>query len=1439
MKRIFSDIPEDKNQEVDQTEFLVSLGGSRGSDWADLLESDRILIISEAGAGKTFECRSQQESMWQAGEPAFFLELAELAKANVREMLSPTEENRFDAWRSAQSERATFFLDSYDELKLTQGSFEQALKRLAKAIDGQLGRVRIIITSRPIPIDQDRFRQILPIPEAAEDGANGVAFADIVMNGRRKKANDDSPPPWRNVALMPLTDEQIRDMVQSEGITNPDALIADIRKRNAEEFVRRPQDLIELCADWRVNRRIRTHREQVSSNIKIKLAARTDRKEAAPLSVTKAIDGARRLALAALLTRKLTLRHSAAADRGDSTQAALDPARILPDWTPDERTTLLERALFGFASYGRVRFHHRSVIEYLASERITALIARGMSIKAAKRLLFATTAQGDEVVKPSMRPVAAWMALDNDGIFEQVRRRDPETLLNHGDPESLRSSQRVEALQAFVERYGAGGWRGLQVPGIQIHRFATPELAADIKLLWDSIENPEVREILLNVIGAGNITDCADIAYRVATNSNVSYGERVDAIDALATLLDDRLDCITESMTPGSTIWPDRIIRWTAIRLFPQQLSIQRLCQLLGKIDANACTTDECSWQLVKIIENSKFPDDALEELRAGLTELVSEGLSWNNEWPHITSKRKGLVLVLAAICERQLQQQPVTKQLIASIVIALRLMNRDSGRQDEAKELRDAIGKSGLQNRMAAFEADDLLMQHLRPLSDSSKRFIETAWNGPIDLSTSQDKEWVRGILADPAVASDKRAVMLEAAIRMWDGTGVERDYLATLQPLVADIPELVERVNTRPQLPAANPEQKKLEAKLSRQRQQDRRRTKKAHESWIKFWREVADHPNAVFAPNRAKSTAWDLWKAMERAGQDSRAAGWNRRFIELNFGQATADRLRTTLMAAWRADRPTLRSERKEEEKNTYLVRWQLGLAAITAEAEDLMWATKLSPDEAALAARYAPLELNGFPIWLESLVRSHPSSVDAVLGVELSLELDEAFAPGSAPMTLQNIGHAALAVVSIFLPRLEKWLDTVLERTAHQYEMPSDSRLSQVIRILLEHGADDVRERLHAIAASQLANGLKIKSGYVWLPVLMRLAPSAGIEMFERAMSTLAIEARGEAVDWFNNLFGDRFGEIQVSQNLLAFTPEQLLRLTRVGFQHVRPCDDMDHQKSYSPDFRDRAERGRDVLLNMLLNTKGADGWTAKLSMIDDPLFAHLRDRAMMLARERSAEESDAATIDEDELVHLDGYNELAPPTSEDMFALLVDRVDDLDDVLLQDDSPRASWALIPDETTMRQVIARELGHAARSAYTVDQEAVTADNKETDIRLRSTGSGQQATIELKIGDKSRSGAELRSTLKEQLITKYMAPNNARSGCLLITVATSRRWDHPDTGEKLDLAGLIAMLNEEAKRLQQDLGGELRLFAKGLDLTPRLPTEKKKATEKIDIP
>lgn len=1436
IERGFQDIPDDRISEADQTAFLIGLGWREGSTWDDLLKSKRVLIVSEAGAGKTYECRTKQQELWAAGEPAFYVELANLARNNLRDLLSREEEVRFDAWRAAQSDVATFFLDSIDELKLSRGSFEQALKRLAKAIDGQLRRVRVIITSRPIPVDEQLFRQILPVPDEADETPTSEEFANSAMARRPKKSSEEQiARDWRNVALLPLSNAQIKHMAIKHGVTDPNALLADIRRRNAEEFVRRPQDLIELCADWREHRRIRSHYDQVASNIAVKLKPREDRPEKADLSADKALEGARRLALAATLSRKLTLRHSAEADRdGDPANAPLDPSSILHDWTQDERTALLERSLFGFASYGRVRFHHRSVIEYLAAKHLHALRQKGMPIKSIKRILFTTTMQGDIVVKPSLRPIAAWMALCDEAIFEEMLRYEPDVLLNQGDPESLSLVQRQRALQAYVDRHSTGSGRGLRVPSIQLQRLATTDLGSEVKRLWEGgIENHEIREILLNLVGLGKMTDCADIAYNAAIDAAASYGERIDALDALIQLSDPRLTAIHTSLADDAALWPNHLARAALLRLFPSLPSVEILCKTLGRVTEKKSSVGDISWNLPRLIGRVDLPPDRLDALRHGLTELAVEGIAWNEkEWPHLTSQRQFLLPALAAACLIQIQNGITTPEVMRSTALALLLADDKYGHSESAKQLATVLATAPADARRLVFEADDAFLQMHHPQPDAFKRYARLVFHGAAMHLGSADTKWVVASLADLGRPADERAMLLEAAIRLRDENIPWIDHLAALRLHVADLPELASHLDELAKPQKSDPEEQRWEREEARRQKQEERKGAKAHGSWIAFWREIIDHPDAVFAPDRSENTAWNLWRVMEGSGEESRASGWNRRFIERYFGRDVADRLRSALMAFWRKDRPTLRSERAEGEKDTYLTRWQFGLAGIAAEAEDPQWVEKLSGEQAKLALRYAPIELNGFPAWLEGFAAKHPAAVDTVLGSELTAELAEP-AVGRSGM-LQDIQYGVPGVARLFVPRLRTWLDEGRWRLGDgEDETARANRLRQVVQVLVQHGDAETVARVQALAKTELADGARDAIGGVWLPILMRLNPADGIDALEKILLPHPPAKFGPAADWFSALFGDRHGDGETYLSASAFTPQLLLRLARLAYQHIRPSDDMAREGgSFTPNTRDHAERGRSNILNALLSTAGPEGWAIKIKLVSDPLFADFRDWALATARERAAEEADSAVFAEADIVELDRYGELPPLTRDEMFTLMADRLDDIDDTLLRDDSPRAAWALIDDEKIMRQQIARELRSSANGAYTVDQEAVTADEKETDIRLRSTGSAHEAIIELKVGEKDRSAADLKATLKDQLVVKYMAAENCRAGCLLITIKTPRTWQHPETGATLNLAGLVDMLNEEAARIEREMGGSLRLIARGLDLQPRLSTERTKS-------
>lgn len=769
IERTFKNVSECDIGKADQHEFLVGLGWARGTTWQELLRSKRTLIISEAGAGKTYECQAQAKLLWDRGEPAFFVELASLARQPLLDLLSNEERERLDTWRASESNTATFFLDSIDELKLTVGTFRLALKNLKNAVDGKLDQARIIITTRPVPIDEKLVHEMLPVPEPPPAGSQEELFANLAMGQHRSRqapGDGTEVPDWRRVALIPLSEAQIGEFAQIHGVEKPQELLSELKRRDALKFARRPQDLIELCADWKVHKRIRSHRDQVGENVRVKLLPRDDRRELAELSPEKALEGASRLALALLVTRRMTIRHNAAADAAPQ-EAALEPSIILSDWKPDERKALLERPLFTFASYGRVRFHHRSVTEFLAAQRLLELRRRGMALSALRRLLCAET-RGRVIVRPSMRPVASWLALTERGIFELLRDHEPAVLLDEGDPESLTHEQRVQTLRAYVQRHGTGGWRGQSTSRIQIHRFASSELGAEIRRLWENgIENPEVREILLDIMAEGRISECAVIAHDVAWNANAWGGERISALDALIAVEDPRLGNIAQAIAAGGAPWHEDIVRNAVLRMFPRHLAVDQLCQILAWVNAQKNTIADLNWQLARLIEKLEFETSTLEALRNGLVGLVSDGLRWQKDWPHIVTNRPHLSSPLAATCLRGLATSRSDAWLHAS-VLALRIPDREHGSDEARTALKTQLQNLSADDNMRLFWVADSLGQSLHAVEDPRQRLVELIFHdGAMELRHDRDGPWVTQALGDTSRAPADRALLLQAAMQ------------------------------------------------------------------------------------------------------------------------------------------------------------------------------------------------------------------------------------------------------------------------------------------------------------------------------------------------------------------------------------------------------------------------------------------------------------------------------------------------------------------------------------------------------------------------------------------------------------------------------------------------------------------------------------------------
>lgn len=1413
------------------------------TNWDDLFKSDRIMLLSEGGTGKTHECTSQVKKIVGAGGVAFFIPLEELAQKRLPDILSPDDERLLQTWRSDEKSVAIFFLDSIDEMQLSHGKFHTALRNLNRDINGQLARAKIVVTSRPIAIDLSVFKQELPIPalkepEKIRDAA--TEFEELITGEARKaeqaaaKATKTEKPiePWRTVALLPLSGDEIKAIIIEKGVKDADALLAEIDRKRVWDFARRPQDLIEICAYWQANSSLGNRIQQIEQNIISKLVVVGVRKATSILPDDKAMEGAERIALGLALTRKKSIRLSDNSLDDQETDIALDPAIILSDWSATERNELLERPIFGISSYGRVRFHHRSVFEFLAAKRLFKLLKRGfMTISACKRLIFANK-YGLKVILPSMRPVAVWLSQWDDRIRSEVLFREPEALMDDGDPESFTIEFRGKILVEFVSQYGEGNWRGIRLPYDQVRRFADPSLSSTVKELWTrGFQNCDVKALIIQLIKHGQMSDCLDIARAVAYDPVSERSDRVAAVSALAAMdVEENMVTLVASILENGELWPNYVKSNLLEDLFPAHMSVDQFCQLLSQLETRRGDFGGVHWHFSGIVQAIEKDPATRLELQDGVANLILHAAKYDPEhWPYYRSRLAHLSEGLAAICCLDLKQDAnLSPVLLRACVIASRFDNDECRRSEAAKELELYFDKAPAGVRAALYQAESGFFFGLVPMNDSTRPEWMMIKQSIFRGLYSSDFEWIVSILRNPARTDNEQSVAFWLAVRLCRGDeGWINERVTTLRAAVGDKPILASKFEDYQKPFVEDPEVEKYNLKSkARKRAWDKKEAKRIAD-W-KQWREdVVSSPHGHFEMDRVNVTISDLWKVLKQApGQENRRTKWDKSIIAKSFSGEVADLAETAFQSFWRRQRVLLPFERSPDERDTTLYVWLHGLAGLYSEAaRDPEWASKLTSQEAETASRYIIVETDGIPAWADQLVKHWPAEMDATIGEALSFELNTIPQSGHS-FLLSAVSRASEVVQRFFQPRIWRWLRTFNVVASDEHEQARiyqelEVALAQQLR--LQEGRRNIA--LLELAKSRVRRGVGQSDAVLWINTILKLRPADGVDELRNAIGKLTGQQGYDFAKRFFAAIGAAYSTSVIPEvNSNAFAARHVLELLIMAYHYIKRIDDVDRSEggTYSPDARDNAQTGRSHLLNALLGKSGSEAWQAKIQLSQDPLFDDFKDRMLHIARMNAATEAESAPISDSQVRQIDKIGELAPADRDGMFQLMLDRLADLQhDLSHHELNEKNLLATISKETMMQQTLAKRLAEKANDAYKVDREAEVVDGKKTDIRLISTRGNQQAVIELKLGDKMRSANDLRTALRDQLVGQYMRHDNCKAGCLLITLAKPRTWKHPKTTAKLEFHELVAYLHVEAEAVCIEMGGHVRVAVVGLDL------------------
>lgn len=187
---------------------------------------------------------------------------------------------------------------------------------------------------------------------------------------------------------------------------------------------------------------------------------------------------------------------------------------------------LLSSAIFDEATYGRVKFHHRSVREYLAACWMKRRIKKGWPVQEAIDL-FAAAPFGELVLIPSRRWTLCWLATINANVREWVTNNFPEMIAFDGDPESWDELSTDRAFTAYLQRLKSGMRTDWHNDASEYRRVGRRLPSGRIASLLAEPNQPErVRVTLFSYAKFARLTDCAKVAFNIYQNEKKTDGER-------------------------------------------------------------------------------------------------------------------------------------------------------------------------------------------------------------------------------------------------------------------------------------------------------------------------------------------------------------------------------------------------------------------------------------------------------------------------------------------------------------------------------------------------------------------------------------------------------------------------------------------------------------------------------------------------------------------------------------------------------------------------------------------------------------------------------------------------------------------------------------------------------------------------------------------------
>ena len=1382
--------------------------------WSDLHKRRRVVILAEAGSGKSVELERQADLLTAQGKFAFYTTLQEVAQKGLDDAMSTASRAQLQRWRES-GEPAWFFIDSIDEAKFEKIRLDQALRKIADGMHGNEDRAFIVLSGRhtewEYEQDMARLAKALPIPEPEEVAQPELRTLIRSLLGYEKRSQVPAQETPLIVLMAPLDDEQMCVYATSKGVEDVEVFLTALRDANVLETARRPLDLDWLARHWRTHGRLGRFADMVAESLRERLQETdSDRRRHDPLNAEQATRGLERVGAALVFGRKQTIALSDAGASDARAGETLTIDAVLQDWSSKERVALLSRAVFDPAAFGRVRLHNDNegvVRSYLAAQWLLQLRGKSLSGRQLQGLLFAQS-YGVDLIRPSMQGTAAWLSIWDSDVACEVIRRDPALLFDAGDPASLPSSIRVRALRALVERYLAGQ----EVPLLRTSnptRFAQPDIAPTLRELWDAhSDHVEVRKLLLTLISVGALRECADIASSAVYGPLSDPGTLYLAGQALLAAGDpDQRRVYAEHIKRHAGEVPNEVLAAAIEALFPDFIDIEDLVAMFasGVLQDDSDSGHSLKWSCASLASRISSPAD-LDRLMRGLLGLDAATAPRDHMLPG--EKNDTLELLLAAAADRRLAvSRPDEAPEVAIDVVLLfseQLGIPRSSNDNLDKAVRRLHGS--MERRRAVFWRAAQTLSTSRTLQGKRPESLhEMAYAGwhpglqPVDL------EWLLEDGPSRESPSEQR-LAASAAMDLWAGQGRPDAMLARIEGASAECPEMRAVVDVWLSPPARAPELEESTRRLEEAMAESERQHAEREDSWVNFVEALRNDPDPLVkllppSPGEISQALFDLWQLLREANRErNRYSICSVAPLAELAGEKVADAFARSARLAWRERQPVLKSARPLGQRNMIGQLDLLGLAAVSIEAAtERSWTNSLSVEEAARAAQYATLEINELPPWIEGLADAWPTPVRDVLMAEVRSEID---IPGDETHrpTLDYIERGPESVARVMAEPV--W------REVESRDSLGPGQLRTLLSVARRGLGAETLPRANALAIERFSATDDPATAAQYLGFACAIDAPGATQALADKLATLDEAGQTTLVlHVLPQIIGSRFS--LTHGRAVELDMPTLLRLVRLAYRTVRMEEDNDRVNAgvYSPNLRDNAEDARSGAFNRLVGTPGRATFEALRLLENEPGFPVHKARLELLERDRAALDSEASAWAGGDALLFERRWEKAPVTGRELQMLAIERLADIQhDLLHADFAQGPTVCALPDEAAVQSWLADRLRLAQGWSYTVEREPETVDAKKPDIVITAREGAAKLPVEIKVAE-SWTIEQLEVALEVQLCGQYLRARNCREGLLVLVHQKPRSlgWRRAD-GTHMTFKEVSDHLTKQALELGQ---------------------------------